>query len=136
MGFKLPQITYKVDFEGHAVYDGLEVRVKEMPLGQLVDMMGLTGLKDAKNLDGEDLEQLKSVFSLAEELIVGWNVEDDDGNPVPVSRETVRSLGAGIFMDLFTRIFDQVLSVDDSLKAKLAAGGQLEKEQLPPMEQL
>lgn len=77
MGYRPKRKTYALDFEG-TDYDGLEVRLRGLTTGELLDAMEK---KDAANEDANSGE-FRELLELVAEKIVDWNVEDDDGRPV------------------------------------------------------
>lgn len=83
MGYRPKRKIYTLDFEGDE-YQGLEVRIRGLNTGQVMDI-------DAARADGGDAAIVAMLQLMAEQL-VEWNVEDDNGQPVPTTFEGVRSL--------------------------------------------
>lgn len=83
MGYRPKKKVYTLAFEDEE-YDGLEVKVRGLNTGQLLDI-------DTARADGGDTAIVAMLNLLAEQL-VEWNIEDDDEHPVPTSFEGVRSL--------------------------------------------
>lgn len=81
MGYKPPTTGQKLTFEGSG-YEGLEVTVDSVPLGTLLDIS-----EKFQMIDAEDIAGQREVITLFAGLIESWNVEDDDGNPVPPGLE-------------------------------------------------
>ncbi|KUF18467.1 hypothetical protein [Streptomyces silvensis] len=83
MGYRPKQKIYTLEFEGEE-YDGLEVRIRGLNTGQMLDL-------DTARADGSD-EAIIAMLQLMADRLVEWNVEDDEGQAVPVTFDGVRSL--------------------------------------------
>ncbi|BBC35294.1 hypothetical protein SGFS_065880 [Streptomyces graminofaciens] len=83
MGYKPRRKIYTLAFEGEE-YEGLEVKIRGLNTGQVMDI-------DAARADGGD-SAIVAMLQLMAEQLVEWNVEDDEGQPVPTTFEGVRSL--------------------------------------------
>lgn len=75
MGYRRQRRVLHLVFAEPSAYAGLEVKVRAMSFG---DFYAYTGLE-------RDQQEM-----LAEHL-VSWNVEDEDGTPVPATLEGIRS---------------------------------------------
>lgn len=78
MGFKVGKV-YKLTFEDER-FEGLEVRVKSMPLGKFIEIASLI---DEGGFTGETAPEVFARFS---KVLVSWNAEDDEG-PLPMTAE-------------------------------------------------
>lgn len=83
MGYRPKRKIFTLEFEGEA-YEGLEVRIRGLNTGQMIDL-------DTARADGRD-EAVIAILQLMADRLVEWNVEDDDGQPVPTTFDGVRSL--------------------------------------------
>ena len=83
MGYRPKRKIYTLEFEGEE-YEGLEVKIRGLNTGQVMDI-------DTARQDGGDAAIVAMLQLMADQLIE-WNVEDDDGQPVPTTFEGVRSL--------------------------------------------
>lgn len=83
MGYRPKKKIYTLAFEGEE-YEGLEVKIRGLNTGQVMDI-------DAARADGGD-SAIVAMLQLMAEQLVEWNVEDDEGQPVPTTFEGVRSL--------------------------------------------
>jgi hypothetical protein len=79
MGYTPKRTLYKLDFS-ETEHAGLEVVTRSMPVGGLLKIAGLVEAADAENPDLGDLDELFRRFA---SVLVSWNVETDDGQPVP-----------------------------------------------------
>ena len=75
MGFRPKRRVYNLDFTG-TDYEGLQVSVRGFTVGEELD------------LDDKDMTGPLIVQTLVTRLI-SWNVEDDQGQPVPTTHEGV-----------------------------------------------
>lgn len=83
MGYRPKRKIYTLEFDGEE-YEGLEVKIRGLNTGQVMDI-------DTARQDGGDAAIVAMLQLMADQL-VEWNVEDDDGAPVPTTFEGVRSL--------------------------------------------
>lgn len=98
MGFQLPKKTIRFTFEG-TDYDGAEVVLsRNIPVDRYLEAVVA---KDAGDINAQ-------VGYFAEALIE-WNLEDDDGNPIPASLDGVRALTDLEFMLMLMRMWDQAV---------------------------
>ena len=78
MGFIPKRKIYTLDFAG-TDHDGLEVRVRGLTTGELLDTMEKSQEASA-DTDGAAFREL---LDLMADRIVSWNVSEEDGSPVP-----------------------------------------------------
>jgi hypothetical protein len=82
MGFRPKRTPFKLDFSGTEC-EGLEVTVRPMPMSVMLDVIAAVGSGDVTAA-----RQMYATFTYALE---SWNVEDDDGNPVPADLDGLMS---------------------------------------------
>lgn len=87
MGYRPKRKIYDLDFTG-TEYDGLKVTVRGVSTGQALDI-------DAARVDGGD-EAMRGMLELLAEQLVDWNIEDDDGQPVPANLDGLRAQDIGL----------------------------------------
>lgn len=79
MGFKVPRRDALLRFEG-TDYDGAEIKCR-LDIS-FADFFEFEKLRFA----GEDVEKVRDlVRRFAEDILIEWNLEDDDGQPIPTS---------------------------------------------------
>lgn len=112
MGYrKVPTIYTIDDFEK---YPGLEVRMKGLKLGKL---------KKFITMDDDDLDSsVEEIVKLLAEGIVSWNLEDEDGQPVPTTPEAFDDQELEFLMDLFGAWSDRILGVSKELGKDSTSG--------------
>jgi hypothetical protein len=75
--FKRQKTLYKLNFEGRPEVEGLEVTASSLPLGEF---LALQRLQERTQQDATAAEQLIKRFA---SVIEDWNLDDEDGSPVP-----------------------------------------------------
>lgn len=130
MGFRPKSRVYKITWPyGHDLH-GFEVQCRALRLGELLDMAAKAST--AK----ETPEEMGTLVDDFAALITDWNREDDDGNPVPVSADGLRTLEASDFFDLLEAYLNAGgMSVPDPLPGSSPTGDR-SPVQLPPMDEL
>lgn len=114
MGYVRPATVYKLIFEDGDELAGLEVRVRSMTTGQLMDLTKaagrLTGLSGGQvqldDLTGDDLAALDLLFGGFAAALVEWNLEENTGGgsprPVPATLEGIRTQESPFILRLVT----------------------------------
>lgn len=79
MGYKRNPKVYNLVFGDDTDYPGLEVQVRSLTMGQLF-----------KTWTGDDTSNgAAATYDLLVERLVSWNLEEEDGTPVPTTREAI-----------------------------------------------
>jgi hypothetical protein len=107
--------TLKLKFDDPDL-DGLEVRVKRMPIG---DLLAVTTLSELGGAIAEMGEQLGKLLDTLSDALLSWNLEDAHGNPVPTYKgepaHDVVSDGGGVTRvpstGLYSVDIDLILSI-------------------------
>jgi hypothetical protein len=84
MGYKPKLKTYLVRFEESHEYHGAEARLRGVTYGEWEQMTGLDGGEGETN-------GAASVRRFIEHLI-SWNLEDEDGKPLPMTLDAVKAI--------------------------------------------
>lgn len=84
MGFKRKLKVYKLVFED-TEYEGLEVKIRGLTTGEYLDLIALTGPTDA------DENEATGMLNMFAEHLISWNLEDEEGNPVPATFEGLKA---------------------------------------------
>lgn len=82
MGFREPPSTVTLRFDERDELHGLEVTLQGMSIGEWMQATGMDGS------DGDDTAKTIDRFHQA---LISWNLDDADGQPVPVSESRGRS---------------------------------------------
>lgn len=136
MGYRPGRTTYLLDFSDVpelAPADGedpLEVRARSAPLGTFLDMTALASI--GSNPTPADIAKVGDLLLGFATVLKEWNVEDDDGQPVPPTEQGLRSLE---FPFVF-RIIAAWIKATAGVAAPLgpaSSGGEPSEVPLPPM---
>lgn len=80
-GFRIQKRTARLVFSGD--YEGAEVVVRlDVPVGVFVEIQDMVSSE----------EQLKVFDLFGAKVLEEWNVENDDGNPVPATSEGMQTI--------------------------------------------
>ena len=112
MGFRPPRKIYTLDFTG-TDYEGLEVRMRGMTVGEELDHDSRKGENGFAHY----------MFNLLAELLVDWNVEDDRGQPVPPTFEGVCSQSGDMVSKIIEALRNANSEVSDPLPQTSPTGG-------------
>lgn len=101
MGYKrTPTIFTLTNVDGN---EGLIIRMKSLKIGKLRRLIAII------ESDNEDLTKfLDEVFELLTDGLVSWNLEEEDGEPVPADREGVESLEMQLILGLLGDWIDKM----------------------------
>ncbi|MFI0768629.1 hypothetical protein ACH4TQ_27640 [Streptomyces sp. NPDC021218] len=83
MGYRPKRKTYTLSFEDPD-FNGLEVKVHGLNTGQMLDL-------DTAREEGSE-EAIRDMLQLLADQLIEWNVEDDEGRPVPTTFDGIRTL--------------------------------------------
>ncbi|MEV0618539.1 hypothetical protein AB0I81_34790 [Nonomuraea sp. NPDC050404] len=86
MGYKRPAKVYKLVFAEDDM-EGLEVKARSMSTGALLDMAPLFDLKLSASPTAEEMESIAELLEKFAEVLVSWNLEDEDDQPVSATLE-------------------------------------------------
>lgn len=88
-GFKAQPMRYQVTFEDSDL-DGLECVFRGMPLGEFIELVRLGDLLATR--EGRTPENIEAQYVRLSELLLSWNLEDDDDKPVKPAYEALQAL--------------------------------------------
>lgn len=126
MGYKRGSKVYNLTFED---FEGLEVRAKSMELGRFLDLIPLL---DAGGFSKETLDKVFGDFS---DVLLSWNVEEDDGTPTPTTVEGLYSLDLPEAIAIIEGWRDAIMGVAAPLEES-SHDGELSPAVSIPMESL
>lgn len=113
MGYQRKTKRIHLAFDG-TEYDGLEVELRGLSLGGWLEITGL----------GDDVDN----SAVAEQLrrfadsLISWNLEDEDGHPIPATRESVFNQDQDFMFVLFNAWMDAMAGVAAPLDETSPAG--------------
>lgn len=110
MGFKVKHPILRLTFDKPEL-EGLEVRARSIGLGAYLSLARMAELSDKETLDAEDMAQLGGPFKILAQALVSWNLEEEDGTPIPATFEGIMSQDMGIMFDVLSGWMDAIASV-------------------------
>jgi hypothetical protein len=128
VGYQPKRTVYRLQFEDPEM-EGLEVRARSVSTGQLLMISALQGKAE---LTEEEIDTLIGAFAKA---LVSWNVEEEDGTPVPATAEGVKSQEIGFVQAIVWAWVDALTGVAAPLGPS-SPGGEPFPEVSIPMEAL
>ena len=126
MGFKLR--TYKLVFDNPDL-EGLEVRLRGLTIGQLARLSYI--LQSDKLVDPDDGSVREELYSVLAAGLVSWNIEDDSGQTLPGTTESVSGLPSDLVIDIVSAWEKAVAAVAAPLGPSLNSGKQYPEVSLP-----
>lgn len=115
MGYKRNRKLYKLVFDQDTDYAGLEVVVGTVTMGQLLTMR--TGKQDDDGKDG-----VQASVELLADRIVEWNLEDEDGQPVPPTLDAMYGEDDDLILAIINRWTDAISAVRAPLQQSSPSG--------------
>ena len=123
MGYKPQRTLYKLNF-AETEYAGLEVTVRSPTIQALLDLQDLA---DLPALSGD---QVREMFRGFAQMLISWNVEDDDDTPVPATYEGVITQDPDFIKMIILAWQDNVASAPPPLQTGSPNGGNPQEESL------
>lgn len=129
MGFKGQNRVFSFEFgEDTEEYAGLVIKIKSLPIKKFMDLSKTLG-------KGQDEQEMDYMVGLLADNITEWNIEDDDDNTLPISRESVETFDMSFIVFLIDIWMNQMGSVAAPL-VKQSNSGETSQELQIPMETL
>jgi hypothetical protein len=126
MGYTRTRRKYRLKFEDEELA-GLEVVMGSLSIGEFTELTSsISGGATAETADG--------VTSLLEKFagkIASWNLEDDDGQPVPATFDGVKTQELDFIMAIVTAWMDAIAGVDPTSRASANGTGTFPEVSLP-----
>lgn len=125
MGYVRKPKVYRLVFDDPD-FEGLEIRMRSsVTTGQYLDIEELIS---SGQRDRAAVERMFSVFA---DMLVDWNLEDDDGNPVPADLMALYSLDLGFVMSIIEAWTEVMVGVPAPLSNSSTGGDPLEEASIP-----
>ena len=137
MGYKLKRTLYQLTFEDPDL-EGLEVVTKRISVDGLlkfVDLIDAVEGLDKDNFKPEDLKIVRDLLGRFAKVLVSWNVETEDDQPVPATAEGLMGLDFEFVMPLIEAWITGISQAPPPLPSA-SAGGDPPPEASLPMEAL
>lgn len=126
MGYKRAKKRYRLQFDDPEL-NGFEVVMAGLSIGQFIDLQTTAAAAD----DAGTTDLLEKFAA----KITSWNLEDDDGLPVPATFDGVKSQDMDFIMMIISAWMDAMAGVDPTRQTGANGGGTLPEVSLP-MEKL
>lgn len=129
MGYKRPSTIYKLNFTDPDM-EGLEVEARSLPLGKLMSVIKLA--EAASGSDGvRDVEAADELFSVFCTALVRWNLEDEDGTPVPQTLDGLYTQDFGFALAIVIAWIDAIAGVSGPLDSSSDDGKRFPAVSIP-----
>lgn len=110
MGYKRERRTYVMEF-ADPEYEGLEIRVRSIPIRELTYLMSLNPEAAEGEERASSINKLMSAFA---EALVSWNMTDENDQPLPTTLEYIESEDADFVMTCIAQWMKAMSQVDDA----------------------
>lgn len=123
---KVRQIVFTDDHE----FAGLHMTVRGVSIGKFLRLLSMAEIK-SKVPTEEELQRLRDFYGYFADALVDWDMEDEDGNPVPPTAEGVSSLDFELVTKLVMEYADAIAGVSAPLGESSTSGGTFQEQSLP-----
>lgn len=131
MGFRRQSRVYRLVWpEGHDNH-GLEVRMRPLSIDELARIGGMADLDLTRDSGPEAQAALDDMLRLFADKLIGWNLDDDQGDEVPATFEGVRAQDLDFVLELVDAWMTAAAGVDSPLSDGSTAGGTSVAESIP-----
>lgn len=128
MGYVRQKKIYKLVFADEE-YNGLEVRTTGVPLGKFLEMSELAN--QAKESPGQANDSAKSLIENFATALVDWNLENEDGSPVPATADGLYQQDFDFVLSLISAWMEAIAQVPGPLGQTSNSGEQSLEASLP-----
>ncbi len=132
MGYSRERPVYKLVFEDPE-FAGLEVVAKSGSMRQYTEISQLAQLRNTASK--KSVEQIDRLFDTFGSVLVGWNYEEPEGNPLPATAQSLKDLDYDFALRIILAWLDAVGGVAPPL-GQPSEDGSPSLEQSLPMEPL
>ena len=128
MGFRKQRTIYRLRFEDPSL-DGLEVTARSLPLKDFlaINRMTVSATDDA----AKQTEQSELMLKKFAEALIGWNLEDEDGKPVPATHNGLLSQESQFVIEIIRAWMEAVAGVPKVSATGLNGGGTYPEQSIP-----
>jgi hypothetical protein len=127
MGVRLKSRVFQIQWPDDHDMAGVVVQIRARRMREVIRIFELR-----ENRMSESANQIIDIFG---EALVSWNIDDDQGNPIPANADGIRELEDWQWNDILDGYWEAVNGVDGPLSGDSSNGGQPPVE-LPPMDEL
>ena len=123
-GYKRDKPIYKLIFADDQ-FNGLEVVAKSLPLGEFLELQKL------QSHATEDPEAAEKIMRKLGDVLISWNLEDDDDQPVPATYDGLASQDLPFVLAIFQAWQEAVAGVPNPSPAASNGGGTFQEQSIP-----
>lgn len=125
MGYRREPKIYKLVFADPDM-EGLIVRAKSTSVRQFLEIQAMA---DATEADGA--KGMKTLFAAFAGVLVSWNLEDENGQELPTTAETLLDQEFGFVMQIVMAWIEAIADVGEKLGKASTPGSPLLEASLP-----
>lgn len=130
MGYRRPQTTYRLVFEGDE-FAGLEVLCNAASIGDYLALAELASIDfNDPQIAVSHLDEVNRLLKTFADVLVEWNLEDDHG-PVDATYEALCAQDLGFVKAIIMAWLNAVVSVANPLDETSSDGEQFPEDSLP-----
>lgn len=111
---------YKLVFEDPE-FAGLEITTKPMPTGDYLEMLAL--MEERPETTRESKVQHERITEIFATALLSWNLETEDGDPIPADLDQLRSLDLDLTLAVIRAYLDAISDVPAPLDEPSPSGG-------------
>jgi hypothetical protein len=135
-GFRRKRRTIKIVFQGDL--DGLVITAHSVSMDTFLEFEELSNRYfDGKTGKDEEasmaIQSLRRMLDMFADVLVSWNLEDEDGEPVPATREELGREDPGFVFDVIVKWMEAVAGVSAPL-SETSSSGETSAELSLPMD--
>lgn len=119
-GYVRQRKVYRLRFEDEDMA-GLVVQARSAPVGQFLGLTKLAELERGK-VRPEDMEKVDGLFRGFAACLVDWNLESEDGTPVPATLEGLYTQDIDFILQIIFAWIEAIAGVSGPLAAASSDG--------------
>lgn len=135
MGYKRKQRIYQLQWPEGDDLSGLIVTARGMRLGELLKLGLMVDEVKTQEKESSGVAEITELIAKFAEVLVEWNFEDDNDQPVPATAEGLNQLELPEVLSVLEAYIDAAVGVDDPLPEG-SPNGKPSPVELPPMDEL
>lgn len=122
MGFRKQKKIYNLVWPEDHEYSGLEVNAASLSVSELMDLtrMGEKAKSADADMANDASDKMLTTFAKA---LVSWNLEDEDGTPVPATRDGFSSQDMAFVQAVLAEWMGAIAGVSAPLDGTSDSGG-------------
>jgi len=118
MGFRKSTKLFRITF-ADSEYEGFEAYATSLKLGEMLAITSVASNLKSQTFSDIDTETQFKVFGQA---LVSWNLEEEDGTPIPATYESLKDQDVDFVLKLIGGWFRAITSTDSPLNENSSDG--------------